>query len=134
MARRGLKRDYRTVRDGSLDLLKKKGLVSEKTVAEFKELEEEMNKGGLIGANFLSSYQRSDDIYKRLLIKIIEALADLGEPHAKAKLQIVIEELATMGPAGFLTPWELTLEFLDENHGDFGDVENFYDKKTQDGA
>ena len=88
--------------------------------------EEAMLKGGLLGDDFIASYQRSDDIYKRYLEKLLKALKTIGEPHADEKLQAVIEELATMGPAVFLTPWELTLKYLDAEYGNFNDIKEFY--------
>jgi hypothetical protein len=35
-------------------------------------------------------------------------------------------EKGTMAPAVFLTPWDLTLAFLDRHTGDFADVAAFY--------
>ena len=117
---------YLETRCKSYEAILRDGLVDEQMLAEFKELEEAMNRGGLIGDDFLSSYQRSDDVYKRHLKKILEALVTVGEPHSSEKLEAVVEELATMGPAVFLTPWEITLKYLDTYYGNFEDVIDFY--------
>ena len=122
------KSEYEEVRNLSFENLVMRGLITQNLIVEFKELETQMGRGGLLGENFLVSYQKSDDIYKRHLTKILEALKNLGEPHAAEKLKVVIEELATMGPAAFLTPWELTLSYLDREYGDFNDVVDFYRK------
>jgi hypothetical protein len=130
MLRRQPKFNYQDVRDLSFETLIRKGLVSKRLIAEFKDLESQMVQGGMMGDDFLVSYQKSDDIYKRQLTKVLEALRDIGEPHAGEKLRVVTEELATMGPAGFLTPWEITLSYLDREYGDFADVGNFYQRST----
>ncbi|MDJ0765956.1 MAG: hypothetical protein QNJ97_23430 [Myxococcota bacterium] len=119
--------DYSELMALRLKLLVGKGLISQQMADAFPRLEAAMNQGGLLGENFLASYQKSDDLYKRYLEKITRALKAIGEPHAEEKHRIVVEELATMGPAVFLTPWEITLSYLDRTYGDMDDVMRFYE-------
>lgn len=108
-------------------------MLNPQEIEQFIALEAKMNGGGLMADNFITSYQKSDDIYKRLLLKLIQALEALGEPHAAEKRQAVLEELGTMGPALFLTPWEISLHYLDRTYGDFDRVVDFYRQLADNG-
>ena len=95
------------------DPLIKNGFLTQKELEEFLLLEEELNNG-CSGRHWLESFHLSNDTYVRLLYKVLCGLVKIKEPGAKEKLQMFIEEKGSQGPAVFLTPWELTLKFLDE--------------------
>jgi hypothetical protein len=65
---------------------------------------------------------------------VLEAAVKIGEPHAEDKRQAFIEEKGTMGPAVFLTPWDITLAYLDQTIGSFDDVAKFYGFDVSDTA
>ena len=61
-----------------------------------------------------------------LLEKVLQGLVKIGEPHSNEKLDAFLAEVGTMGPAVFLTPWDMTLFYLDEQIGSIKEVEEFY--------
>lgn len=116
---------YVHVRRSRLERLARKTRLTPREVAQFEELEDKMNSGDT-GADWLRSFHLSNDDYLRLLEKVLKAAVALGEPHAREKYQTFIEEKGSMSPAVFLTPWDLTLAYLDREVGEFEDVERFY--------
>ncbi len=116
---------YLAMRQQRIKTLLQRTRLSARDAREFVELEDRMNSGDT-GEDWLRSYHLSNDDYMRLFQKVLEAAVQLGEPHAKVKLQAFIEEKGTMGPAVFLTPWDVTLAYLDREYGAFSDVADFY--------
>ena len=117
--------DYLAVRRRRLDWLASRTRLTKRQAEEFEGLEDRMNSGRT-GEDWLQSYHTSNDDYMRLLQRVLEAAVAAGEPHAREKLRAVIEEKGTMGPAVFLTPWEMTLAYLDREYGSFAEVAAHY--------
>jgi hypothetical protein len=116
---------YLSVREVRLATLVRRAALRLRDIEDFVGLEDRMNQGAL-GADWLRSFHLSNDAYMKLLHKVLKAAVKVGEPHAQAKLQHYVEELGTQGPAVFLTPWDLTLAYLDEHVGAFSEVAEFY--------
>jgi len=120
-----IREDYVDLRTARLERYAKRTRMTSRQVAEFEDLEDRMNSGNK-GQDWLRSYHVSNDDYPRLLEKVLKAAVAVGEPHAREKLQVFIEEMGIMGPALFMTPWDVTLAFLDKEYGEFDDVARFY--------
>ena len=100
-----------------LESISQKADISPQDIENFVFLEDKMNCGDLAD-DWLRSFHLSNDDYMRLLQKVLKAAVKVGEPYAREKLQEFIEEKGSQGPAVFLTPWDMTLAYLDENVGD----------------
>jgi hypothetical protein len=125
--------DYADIHEGYVELRRarlatfaRRTRLTARQIAEFEDLEDRMNDGET-GADWLRSYYLSNDDYLRLLEKVLKAAVAVGEPHAREKHRAFIEEKGTMAPAVFLTPWDLTLAYLDREYGEMSDVARFYD-------
>jgi hypothetical protein len=89
------------------------GFLSQKDADRFEWLDKVMTGQATAKENeWLSSFYRNEE-YRKLLKKVLQAMVDADEPKAKEKLLAYHQEFGTMGPAVFLTPWELTLADLD---------------------
>ncbi len=77
-------------------------------------------------AELLERFHNSNDDYLPLLERVLKGLVRLGEPGAREKLNLFLEERGATGPAVFLTPWELTLTQLDEEMDDLEEIAAFY--------
>ncbi len=109
-----------------LDTLVRRSLIARRDADRFVTLDaamraevEERDRSGI------SAFHDGRE-YRVLLQKVVEGLDRIGEPHAPAKRTALMEEMGTMGPAVFLTPWEMTLDYLDERIGSTDDVERFH--------
>jgi hypothetical protein len=109
-----LDRRFSTIRDK----------VSKEDVSKFLFIEETMNASSFKDG-WLDSFHLTSD-YMKILEKILKALMVIGEPGAEDKYLIFLEEVGTMAPAVFLTPWEVTLFHLDSTVGNFDEVVEFY--------
>lgn len=92
--------------------------LSEEEGRIFQTLEQRMVDGpnGGEALDLLEQFHLSDDLYVRLLEKVLEGLIEIGEPGAKEKYADFLEEKGTMLPAVYLTPWEVTLRDLDSDN------------------
>jgi hypothetical protein len=99
--------------------------LSPQDVARFRELDREMTDEHLIARASMTAFHNGRE-YRSLLKKIVEGLVYVREPHADEKHSVLLQEMATMDPAVFLTPWEMTLEYLDRQVGSIADVEKEY--------
>ncbi len=111
--------------DRRFERLLERGLLTRREAKRFRELDEAMSDERRATRAAMGAFHDGRE-YQVLLLKIVDGLATLGEPHAAAKRTVIKEELATMGPGVFLTPWEMTLEYLDRHIGDAGEVEGWY--------
>lgn len=121
---------YLAIRRARLDRIARRTRMTSRQVAEFEALEDRMNSGDT-GEDWLRAYHLSNDDYLRLLEKVLKAAVALGEPHSRDKLRAFVEEKGAMMPAVFLTPWDLTLAYLDQEYGEFDDVAAFYASAAQ---
>jgi hypothetical protein len=108
--------------------LVERGLLAEADIVRFRKLDERMSDPSRAEHGARISGFHDGKEYQPLLTRIVDGLAAIGEPHAKEKAAVLREEAATMGPGVFLTPWEMTLEYLDRTVGDVRDVERFYEQ------
>lgn len=125
--------NYLTIREMRLAALAERAYLRKRDIEEFVELEDRMNSGDL-GEDWLRSFHLSNDNYMRLLQKVLKAAVKVGEPWAKEKLQVFVEEKGCQGPAVYLTPWDMTLAYLDQTEGRFEDVAAFYGIASDDAA
>lgn len=100
-------------------------LMRQKDIETFRTLEAKMNSTEL-GSDLIKAFHTSSDSYPRLLELVLRALVSLNEPYAKEKYSLFLEEKGTMLPALFLTPWELTLDYLDKKVGKIEELKRFY--------
>ncbi|MDI6736966.1 MAG: hypothetical protein QME12_00430 [Nanoarchaeota archaeon] len=107
-----------------LGALVKNGRLTEAQRNEFTQLEAYMESGERPGGP--ASFRKTNDAYIPLLEKVLRAMIAIKEPLAEAKYRIFIEEKGTMGPAVFLTPWDMTLSYLDRQIGNLEEVIKFY--------
>jgi hypothetical protein len=105
--------------------LLQRGLITRRDAERFRELDEAMSDEHRVGRAAMGAFHDGRE-YQVLLLKIVEGLVTLGEPHAKEKRTVFKEESATMGPGVFLTPWEMTLAYLDDHVGTLDDVVRWY--------
>lgn len=117
---------HRELLDIRLETLTKHGLLSVGMANKFLQLDTKMTEH--IDMPAMDAFHCGVE-YQRLLKKVLELLIVIGEPGATEKLAWVHEEIATMGPAVFLTPWELTLADLDKRYASIIDVEYKVDKE-----
>jgi len=96
-----------------LQKLVSRELLQQEELEKFLILETFMNSRSA-GEDWLHAYHLSDDDYQPLLEKVLKGLCTIGEPFAHQKIRQFYEELGTQSPAGYFTPWELTLRDLDE--------------------
>lgn len=111
---------HRELLDIRLDTLTKNGLLSVGMANKFLQFDTKMMEHKDMSA--MDAFHCGAD-YQRLLKEVLELLIVIGEPGATEKLVWVHDEIATMGPAVFLTPWELTLADLDKRYESIVDVE-----------
>jgi hypothetical protein len=71
-------------------------------------------------------FHDSNDAYLPLLERVLRGLVRIGEPLAREKLDLFLEERGSQGPAVFLTPWEMTLTYLDDELGKLESISAFY--------
>jgi hypothetical protein len=93
-----------------LEKLVSSDLLSSREAQRFQELDEQMKT---LASNSMEAFYNGRE-YARLLEKVIDGLVHIGEPLADKKKKLLSEEIGTMSPAVFLTPWEMTLDSLDE--------------------
>lgn len=125
MSDRKLGQNYKQILVARLEKFAEKSLLTRKNIEEFQLLEEKMNSEH-VAEDWLRSFHLSNDNYMKLLQKVLESAIKVGEPHSKEKYQEFLEEKGSVSPAVFLTPWEVTLSYLDANIGNFSDVASFY--------
>lgn len=115
---------HRTLLERRLAGLVARGRLSPREAERFRQLDEQM-----LGADApaINAFHRGRD-YRALLERVIDGLVELGEPLADKKKKLLLEEIGTMGPAVFLTPWEMTLASLDQKVGDLDRVLTFWEK------
>jgi hypothetical protein len=111
------------------DLLKKRidnlvdqGHLTRREAERFLELDEQMRSAD---RKAMSAFHQGRE-YRFILERVLDGLVDVGEPHAQIKKNEFLAEIGTMGPGVFLTPWEMTLHYLDQQFGNFADVAKFY--------
>ena len=110
-----------------LEALIRRYHLSRSQAERFANLETVMNTpSGESDKEMLKRFHQSNDEYLPLLERVLRGLTRLGEPGAAAKLDLFLEEFGAVGPAVFLSPWELTLRCLDENQGGVEEIESFY--------
>jgi hypothetical protein len=100
-------------------------LITRHDAERFRELDEAMSDAHRATQAAMGAFHDGRE-YQVLLLKIVEGLVTLGEPHAKDKHTLMKEEIAMMGPGVFLTPWEMTLAYLDDHVGNVDDVARWY--------
>ncbi len=105
-----------------LERLQAAGRLSRRDVERFLQLDAQMRGKS---ASAMDAFHRGRE-YRALLERVLDALVELGEPQAAKKKKLLLEEIGTMGPAVFLTPWEMTLEQLDQQIGGLEEVLTFY--------
>lgn len=106
-------------------ILVEAGCLTESESKKFLELETILNNPKK-DKDWLSSFHCSNDSYRPLLEKVLKGLTFIEEPHSKEKYKEYMEELGTMSPAVFLTPWTMTLNYLDTNVGNIEEIKKFY--------
>lgn len=105
-----------------LDRLVASGRLSARDAERFEGLDGQMQGQQ---APAMDAFHRGRE-YRALLERIVDGLVELGEPFADKKKKVLLEEIGTMGPAVFLTPWEMTLASLDQRVGAVDQVLAFY--------
>lgn len=116
--------DLAQINQKRFEKIAEKGCLSSQKLKLFQELEIELEEGA--NKNWLDAFHKNNGQYPRLLEQVLESLIKLGEPHAQKKYNSFLEEKGTMAPAVFLTPWDMTLEYLDKNIGDIAEIKKFY--------
>ena len=118
--------DYRDLCRKRIERLVERRLLSRRDADRFRELDAKMTDEAREKREARISGFHDGVEYRPLLVKVVAGLVAAGEPHAREKNSVLVDEVATMGAGVFLTPWEMTLEYLDRHVGDFADVERAY--------
>lgn len=98
------------------------GHLTRREADRFLELDEQMRS---VERKAMSAFHLGRE-YRLILERVLDGLVAVGEPHAPEKQNEFLAEIGTMGPGVFLTPWEMTIHYLDKQFGDFTDVVKFY--------
>jgi hypothetical protein len=98
------------------------GHLTRREADRFLELDEQMRS---MDRKAMRAFHQGRE-YRFILERVLEGLVAIGEPHAKEKHDEFLAEIGTMGPGVFLTPWEMTIHYLDKQFGDFAEVLEFY--------
>jgi hypothetical protein len=116
---------YLEIRKIRLQVLTEHGGLAADDAEAFEALEGRMCSGDL-GADWMRAFQLSNDVYVRLLNKVLKAAVEVHEPWAAQKLAAFVAELGIASPMAYLSPWDLTLAELDGHYGQFEQVAAFY--------
>jgi len=98
------------------------GHLTRREADRFLELDEQMRT---MERKAMSAFHQGRE-YRFILERVLDGLVEVGEPHARLKKNEFLAEIGTMGPGVFLTPWEMTIHYLDNQFGDFKDVLDYY--------
>ena len=98
------------------------GHLTRREADRFLELDEQMRS---MDRKAMSAFHQGRE-YRFILERVLNGLVEVGEPHAKEKQNEFLAEIGTMGPGVFLTPWEMTIHYLDKQIGNIADVAEFY--------
>jgi hypothetical protein len=98
------------------------GHLTRREADRFLELDEQMRS---TDRKAMRAFHQGRE-YRFILERVLNGLVDIDEPHAQEKQNEFLAEIGTMGSGVFLTPWEMTLHYLDEQFGNFADVLKFY--------
>jgi hypothetical protein len=98
------------------------GHLTRREADRFLELDEQMRS---LDRKAMHAFHQGRE-YRFILERVLEGLVAVGEPHAQEKHGEFLAEIGTMGPGVFLTPWEMTIHYLDGQFGDFAEVVGFY--------